>query len=139
MPPIRTIVFDDDQCIVESLLRTDLVSLQIDRAATLKDLRKAAGSRKPDLFLLHETAKFNGSLLLDELRKLKLSVPAILLVPAASSVWAVTLDDKRMKLLSQPGESERLGISHREVDASAIWRYQHKKPSIGYTAFGVAK
>ena len=67
----------------------------------LEGLRKAAGKGKLDLLLLHETAKFGGSLLLDEVRKLKLSVPAIS-SPAASSVWGATLDDKKIEVLCSP-------------------------------------
>jgi hypothetical protein len=100
MPPIRTIFFGDDNCIAD--LRTDLFSLKIDRTATLKDFRKAAGKGNSDLLVLHETAKFAGNLLLDEVRKLNLSVPAILLAPAASSVWGATLDDKRIEVLCSP-------------------------------------
>lgn len=108
MEPIRALVLDEDTCFADKLSAATFVSLRVDRAKSFAEFRKSAGKRLPDLFLLHESAKLSGIELLDELRRLSTSVPAIVLAPAASSIWQATLNNANVEVLCAPVHEREL-------------------------------
>ncbi len=108
MGPIRALVLDEDTRFAEKLSAATLVSLTVDRAGSFAEFRKAATKRMPDLFLLHESAKLGGIELLNELRRLSTSVPAIVLAPAASSIWQATLSNSDVEVLCAPVNEREL-------------------------------
>jgi len=78
------------------------IELQIHLTKTIEELEKAVATSTPDVILLHETANVTGVQVLFELRKLKPSMPAILLCEAASGAWGATLNDRQTEVLCNP-------------------------------------
>jgi DNA-binding response OmpR family regulator len=99
----KALILDQDSHMADELVRGhQFIELQIHLTKTLDELEKAVATSSPDVVLLHETANLTGVQVLFELRKLKPSMPAILLCEAASGAWGATLDDRATEVLCNP-------------------------------------
>lgn len=85
-----------------------LVELQIQRAGTIEELAKAVASGSPDVVLVHETPDLTGVQVLGALKKLKRTLPAILVCEAASGTWGATVDDCNTEVLCDPVSTQEL-------------------------------
>jgi two-component SAPR family response regulator len=110
MTPYKALILDQDSHMADELQRghQQLVDLQIHRAATIEELAKAVTTNSPDVILFHETPNLTGIQILIELKKLKPSMPTILLCEAASTAWRATVDDRNTEVLCNPVSIQEL-------------------------------
>lgn len=99
---LRTLVFDKDRSVAEKLQSVSPFGpLQIAEASDIQELEESLAADPPDIIVLHESPGEEIVATLDNLRKLRPSIPAILLCGAASSAWTVTINDKATEVLCE--------------------------------------